>query len=261
MSLTIPITFATRTGELQLAYLDENFIAVKTAIDSTNTSLSSTNSTIAALDLGSISGVISPSQLSTGHPYWDTSSNFWIGASTSSTTGTAQLNIGVLGGNYTGAANPLAIFSSSVAGYNQVVTQNKSNASNASNDIVVSNDLGSDTAYFGDFGINSSTYSGSGSLSLANATYLYSNSGDLVLGTATSNGIHFVVNSGSTDALAISSAGVVTTTTPTAGNSSTQVATTAYVQSAGYNSQGVKTISTSAPSGGNDGDIWYQVPA
>ena len=256
MSLIIPITFATRTGELQLAYLDQNFTAVKTAVDSTSTLLSTT---IAGLDLGTISGKISPSQLSTGGPYWDTSSNLWIGASTSSTTGTAQLNVGILGGSYTGAANPLAIFSSTVAGYNQIITQNKSSASNASNDIVVSNNLGSDTTYYGDFGINSSNYSGSGSLSLANATYLYSNSGDLVLGTSTSNGIHFVVNSGSTDAMAISSTGVVTTTTPTAGNSSTQVATTAYVQSAGYNSQGIKTISSSTPSGGNDGDIWYQV--
>jgi hypothetical protein len=34
---------------------------------------------------------------------------------------------------------------------------------------------------------------------------------------------------------------------------------TTYVQTSGRNSQGVRTISTSAPSGGNDGDIWYQV--
>lgn len=34
---------------------------------------------------------------------------------------------------------------------------------------------------------------------------------------------------------------------------------TTYVQKSGQNSQGVRTISTSAPSGGNDGDIWYQV--
>lgn len=29
--------------------------------------------------------------------------------------------------------------------------------------------------------------------------------------------------------------------------------------SAGYNGYGARTVSTSAPSGGNDGDIWYQV--
>jgi len=53
--------------------------------------------------------------------------------------------------------------------------------------------------------------------------------------------------------------GTTTAPTPTAGDNSTKIATTAYVQSTGYNSQGIKTISTSAPSGGNDGDIWYQV--
>jgi hypothetical protein len=47
--------------------------------------------------------------------------------------------------------------------------------------------------------------------------------------------------------------------TPTAGANSTQIATTAYVQRPGWNSQGRKTISTSPPAGGSDGDIWYQV--
>ena len=34
---------------------------------------------------------------------------------------------------------------------------------------------------------------------------------------------------------------------------------TTYVQTSGRNSQGQRYISTAAPSGGNDGDIWYQV--
>ncbi len=57
--------------------------------------------------------------------------------------------------------------------------------------------------------------------------------------------------------------GTTTAPTPTTGDSSTKIATTAfittYVQTAGRNSQGTKTISSSAPSGGVDGDIWYQV--
>jgi hypothetical protein len=53
--------------------------------------------------------------------------------------------------------------------------------------------------------------------------------------------------------------GVSTAVTPAGGDNSTSIATTAYVQRTGYNSQGVKTISSSAPTGGNDGDIWYQV--
>lgn len=52
-----------------------------------------------------------------------------------------------------------------------------------------------------------------------------------------------------------------TPTAPTAagGTNTTQIATTAYVQTAGYNSQGVKTISSSTPTGGSAGDIWYRI--
>lgn len=52
-----------------------------------------------------------------------------------------------------------------------------------------------------------------------------------------------------------------TPTAPTApgGTNDTQIATTAYVQTAGYNSQGAKTISSSTPSGGSAGDIWYRI--
>lgn len=48
---------------------------------------------------------------------------------------------------------------------------------------------------------------------------------------------------------------------PTIGtlDSSQNVATTAYVQTPGRNSQGQKFVSTALPSGGNNGDIWYQV--
>lgn len=51
-----------------------------------------------------------------------------------------------------------------------------------------------------------------------------------------------------------------TPTAPTApgGTNDTQIATTAYVQTAGYNSQGVKTVSTGTPTGGSDGDVWYK---
>lgn len=52
--------------------------------------------------------------------------------------------------------------------------------------------------------------------------------------------------------------GSPTAPTATGGTSTTQIATTAYVQTTGYNSQGVKTLSTSTPSGGSNGDIWYQ---
>ena len=87
-----------------------------------------------------------------------------------------------------------------INGYYQSIWQNTSNGTSASADVVVNNNLGSSTAYFGDFGINSSTFTGSGSFNLPNASYLASSNGDLVIGTFTNNAIHFVINSGNTDA-------------------------------------------------------------
>jgi hypothetical protein len=52
--------------------------------------------------------------------------------------------------------------------------------------------------------------------------------------------------------------GVPTAPTAPGGTNDTQIATTAYVQTAGYNSQGVKTVSTGTPTGGSDGDVWYK---
>lgn len=105
--------------------------------------------------------------------------------------------------------NHIASLQSSVNAYNQFVIQNSNAGATASSDVVVNNNQSTDTTFYGDFGINSSAFSGTGSLSLPNATYLASSDGDLVLGTYTSNLIRFVVNSGATDAMAISTTGNV----------------------------------------------------
>jgi hypothetical protein len=96
---------------------------------------------------------------------------------------------------------------------------------------------------------------------------------------------------GATSLTTGSISGIMTAPTATAGTNTTQIATTAFVQTAtgtlgtmstqnannvaitggtitgttvngntvGSNSVGARTISTSAPSGGSNGDIWYQV--
>ena len=59
--------------------------------------------------------------------------------------------------------------------------------------------------------------------------------------------------------------GITTGTTRTltvpdsSGTIATQTYVQNYIQTTGLNSQGNKTVSTSTPSGGVDGDIWYQV--
>ena len=103
--------------------------------------------------------------------------------------------------------NNLVALNYSANSYGQVIIQNSNSGTVASADVVVSNNLGTSSTYYGNFGINGSNFSGSGAFNGANNTYVTATSGDLALGTTTSNAIHFVVNSGATDAVTISSAG------------------------------------------------------
>ena len=105
-------------------------------------------------------------------------------------------------------SNILGSFTTSVNSYDQIIVQNTNAGASASTNILVSNNLGTASTYFGEFGMNSSAFSGTGAFNAANTVYLDATSADLAIGTTTSNAIHFVVNSGTTDAATISSAGV-----------------------------------------------------
>ena len=100
--------------------------------------------------------------------------------------------------------NIYASFTSSVNSYNQLVVQNTNNGSSASANLIVSNNLGTSTTYFGEFGMNSSTFSGSGAFNAANTVYLDATTADLAIGTTTANAVHFVVNNSTTDSITIS---------------------------------------------------------
>jgi hypothetical protein len=117
------------------------------------------------------------------------------------------LNVGSWNLSYS-APNLLAGFASSVNSYNQVVIQNLSTGTSASADLILNNNLSTDTTYYGSFGMNSSTFTGAGSLSLPNATYLSSTTGDLVLGSTTANILRFVYNSGASDSMQITGTAV-----------------------------------------------------
>ena len=108
--------------------------------------------------------------------------------------------------------NIFASYTSNVNNYNQIVLQNTNSGVSASSDYVVSNNLGTNTTYYGDFGINSSGWTGTlgtASLSAPNVVYFSSASVDLVIGTVTANAIRFVTNSAADNA-SVSSAGVWT---------------------------------------------------
>jgi hypothetical protein len=94
-------------------------------------------------------------------------------------------------------------FASTVAGYNQVIVQNKSTATNASSNLNVSNDAGTAGSNYAELGINSSTFTGTGSFNIAGAAYVASAGTDLTIGTYNANDIHFVTNSNTVDAMTI----------------------------------------------------------
>jgi hypothetical protein len=103
--------------------------------------------------------------------------------------------------------NNLASFTSTVDSYNQLVIANRSTGTNASANLVVNNNQSTDSIFFGELGMNSSNFSGTGALGAPNAVYLASYSSPLVLGTATQNPIRFVVNASATDTIYIHEAG------------------------------------------------------
>ena len=124
-------------------------------------------------------------------------------------TGTA--NVGLLNsGTLTYAAAGLfATLQGNTNSYQQVVLQNSNTGTQASADYIVSNAYSTDGFLYGDFGMNSPTFSGPGALSAANNIYLYASNADLAIGTVTANAIHFVVNNNAVDAMSISSGGTV----------------------------------------------------
>ena len=128
---------------------------------------------------------------------------------TSSTTG--AFSYGTLGYS---DIDHIATFQASINNYVQMEIQNTNAGAAASSDHIVTNNLSTATTYYGDFGMNSSGWVGSGAFNTANTVYLTATTGDLAIGTTTSNAIHFVVNGGTTDAATISSARVLTLANP-----------------------------------------------
>lgn len=78
--------------------------------------------------------------------------------------------------------NIMASLSDNVNDYTQLVIQNRSGGDSASSDLIVNNDVSG--AVYGDFGINSSGFVGTGGpFDNSNSTYLYSAGGELAIGT------------------------------------------------------------------------------
>ena len=123
-----------------------------------------------------------------------------IVATTSLTAGNPAANIGLLsvGGSigYGPDTGIMASFVSNVSGYAYNVSQNLSPGGNAYVSYAAYNNINA----FGEWGVNSSNYNAgssgyvNNSLNLPNATFFYSDGGDMVFGTWTNNNIHFIAN-------------------------------------------------------------------
>jgi hypothetical protein len=169
--------------------------------------------------------------------------SFTAAVPSSATTGV--ISVGAL--TFSDSGN-VAVFESSTAGYNQIELQNASNATNASASFIADNNAATATTNYAEFGINSSTFTGSGSFNAAGYAYLNSASTDLVITTQGANSIHFQVNNAAvtTDTAVVNATGHWTFNAPSGGTG----ATIAAVGSAGYNAITATGSSTSGQSYG-----------
>jgi hypothetical protein len=107
--------------------------------------------------------------------------------------------------------NHILTMQSSQNSYIQMEVQNTNTGTAASSDVVVGNNNTTASTYYGDFGMNSSGWTGTpgtNSFGAPNMVYLTATTGDLLLGTTTANPIRFATNGGA-DAMYIDTSGNV----------------------------------------------------
>ena len=88
----------------------------------------------------------------------------------------------------------VADFTHNVNSYAQVILQNKNSGSTASADFIVNNDRTGGASYYGDFGVNSTTFSGSGPFNDPDGVYVISSNGSLTVGSITLNPFKIATN-------------------------------------------------------------------
>ena len=124
-------------------------------------------------------------------------------SSTTSTTPVLSFN----------AANTSYASGSTVSGnYLQTILQNKSGTAGASTNYVLSNDLGTDSSYYGEFGMNSSVYSSgtpSDFYSINNGVYFSGHDGDITVGSGNGFKTYFAWGSSGQSAHVINVSGAI----------------------------------------------------
>ena len=111
------------------------------------------------------------------------------------------------------ASNSIATFGSTTSNsYNQLVIQNKSSSAGASTNYVISNDLGTDSSYYGEFGMNSSIYSlstPSDFYSINNGVYFSGHDGDITVGSGNGYKLYLAWGTSGQSAHVINASGAI----------------------------------------------------
>ena len=126
--------------------------------------------------------------------------------STSSTTNTTPVL------SFNASNSPIAMGATISGSYLQAMLQNKSGTAGASTNYVLSNDLGTDSTYYGEFGMNSSVFSASTPsdfFSINNGIYFSGHDGDVTIGSGNGYKTYFAWGTVGQSAHVINAAGAI----------------------------------------------------
>ena len=249
MTISVTYTFATQSGSIPLSDLDVNFANLVTGINGliggSVPFVTPVLGTPASGNLANCTGYDFANL--TGSPTSAFSAPSFIATETiSGALNTGAYSYGTLSytDNYI-----FASYQISSPSYAQQVIQNTNNGTAASTDYVVSNNNGTASAYYGNFGMNSSGWTGTAgtnSFNAPNMVYLTSTSVDLAIGTTTLNAIRFVINGGA-DAAQITTAGtLISTSAPNIGTTTSGSTITPTASSGQYNVTALAAAATIA---------------
>ena len=153
----------------------------------------------------SFTGIVTSAQLDLTASATASDSVLYLSGAPTGSSGTNGLfGIGALSFSDT---DIIADFTHSVNSYAQLVVQNKNSGSSSSADIIVNNDRSAGTTYYGDFGINGTTFAAGGPFGDVDGTYLYSAGGTLSLGSLNSYDVKIATNN--TERVRVSAGGSI----------------------------------------------------
>ena len=114
--------------------------------------------------------------------------------------------------SFNASNSPIAMGATISGSYLQAVLQNKSGTAGASTNYVLSNDLGTDSTYYGEFGMNSSVFSASTPtdfFSINNGVYFSGHDGDVTIGSGNGYKTYFAWGTVGQSAHVINAAGAI----------------------------------------------------